>query len=122
MMTTKKQNTEFGIVASLAIIVVSLWCKVDLYIFAVITLLVCLLFPKLYSPFSQLWFGLAKVLERMMSKSLLFLIFFFVITPVGMLRKALGKDSLHTGFSKKQKSIFESTTHTYKSENMEKQF
>ena len=121
-MTTKKQNTEFGIVASLAIIAVSIWCKTDLYVFALITLLASLLFPILYTPFAWLWFGLAKVLERVMSKALLFLIFFLVITPVGLIRKALGKDSLHTGLSGKKKSFFETPMHTYKREDMDNQY
>ena len=121
-MTTKKQNTEFGIVASIAILAVSLRFKIDLYVIAVITLLVSLLFPVLYSPFAWLWFGLAKGLERVMSKGVLFLIFFLVITPVGLIRKALRKDSLHTGYSKNRKTLFENQIHTYKSEELERQF
>jgi len=119
---TTKQNTDFGIVASITIIAVSIWCKIDLYAFAVAALLTALLFPKLYTPFTWLWFGMAKVLERFTSKTLLFLIFFLIITPVGLLRKTLGKDNLHTNLSQKYKNIFESPPHAYQSEDMEKQF
>lgn len=121
-MTTKKQNTEFGLVVSLVILIISLWFKIDLYVFAVITLLVSLLFPKLYTPFTWLWFGLAEILERVMSKVLLFLIFFLVITPVGLIRRMFGKDNLHTGRSKNKNSLFENQIHTYTPEELERQF
>ena len=121
-MTSKQQNTGFGLVASLVILAMSIWYKIDLYIFAVITLLISLLLPKLYTPFAWLWFGLAKLLEQFMSKVVLFLIFFLVVTPVGLIRRMLGKDSLHTGVSKKQKNFFETQIHKYEAVDLEKQF
>ena len=121
-MISNKQNTEFGLVASLTILVISFWSGIDLKVVAVITLLVGLLFPRLYTPFAWLWFGMAKVLERFMSKVILFLIFFLVVTPVGLLRKALGKDSLHTCRSKNKTSLFENQTHCYHPEDIVNQF
>ena len=122
MTTTKQQNIEFGLVATLAILVSSIWFKLDLYIFAVTTLLLSMLLPKLYTPFAWLWFGLAKILERVMSKLVLLLIFFLVITPVGLIRHMLGKDNLHISGSKKQKNFFENPIHIYKPEDMDNQF
>ena len=121
-MTTKQQNTGFGLVASLVIIVVSIWCKIDLYLIAVLALLVSLLLPVLYTPFAWLWFGLAKILEQVMSKVILFLIFFLVVTPVGLLRRILGKDNLHTGASNRKKNFFEHQIHRYEARDLEKQF
>ena len=121
-MTTKQQNTGFGLVASLVILIVSIWYKIDLCLFAVLALLVSLLLPVLYTPFAWLWFGLAKILEQVMSKVILFLIFFLVVTPVGLLRRILGKDSLHTDASNKQKNFFENQVHRYEAADFEKQF
>ena len=121
-MVSKKQNTEFGIVASIAILVMSVWYGIDLNIYIIIMLLACLLFPKAYTPFTWLWFGLAKVLERFMSKVVLFLVFFLVITPVGLIRRVLRKDNLHRGRSQMQTNIFENQIHTYKPCDLEKQF
>jgi len=121
-LTTKKQNTEFGLVVSLTILVGSICFKIDLYAFAVITLLVSLLFPILFTPFAWLWSELAKILEYVMSKVVLFLIFFLIITPVGLIRRVLGKDTLHTGHSKNNKSLFDNQIHAYTPEDLEKQF
>ena len=121
-MVSKKQNTEFGVVASLAMLIVSVWHKIDLNVYIIILLLASLLFPVIYTPFAWLWFGLAKVLERIMSKVALLLIFVLVITPVGLIRRVFGKDNLHKSRSQMQKNIFENQIHTYKSCDLEKQF
>lgn len=121
-MTTKKQNVEFGLVASLAVLVVSIHYKVNLNVVVVVTLLASLLMPKLYAPFAWLWFWMGKALGIVMSKVVLSLIFFLIVTPVGMMRRALGKDNLHIGHSKRQKNFFEKQKHTYIPEDMEKQF
>jgi len=121
-MITKKQNTEFGIVVSLILLIVSIRFKIDLYVLVAITLLISLLFPKLFTPFAWLWFRSVEVLEQLMSKILLFPVFFFVITPVGQLRRMSGKDGLRIGNSKNKKSMFENKVHTYKPEDLERQF
>ena len=121
-MITRKQNTEFGIVVSLVFLILSIRFKIDLYVLVAITLLISLLFPKLFTPFAWIWFRSVEVLEPLMSKILLFLIFFFVVTPIGQLRKMLGNDSLHIGYPKNKKSMFENKVHTYKPEDLERQF
>ena len=119
---SKKQNTEFGVVASLAMLIVSVWHKIDLNVYIIILLLASLLFPVIYTPFAWLWFGLAKVLERIMSKVALLLIFVLVITPVGLIRRVFGKDNLHKSRSQMHKNIFENQIHTYKPCDFENQF
>jgi len=121
-MTTKKQNTEFGLVASLTILVVSVWYGLDLQVIALITLLVSLLIPKLYAPIAWLWFVLAKALERLMTKVILLLVFFIVVTPVALLRRVLGKENLLKERSKNKTSLFENHTHTFRPEDMINQF
>lgn len=117
---TKKQNTEFGMVVTFVLLVVSLWFKIDCYVFATIALLVSMLFPVLYTPFAWVWFRLAKLLELVMSKVTLFLVFFLVVTPVGLARRLAGKDNLR--LKNDQKSMLVDRTHLYEAADLEKQF
>ena len=46
-----------------------MYFKIDLNVYAVVILLVSLLFPVLFTPFAWLWFGLASVVEAATSQS-----------------------------------------------------
>ena len=50
--------------------------------------------PKIFGPASKLWFGLSAVLGAVMSRVILTLVFFLVLTPMGLARRAMGKDAL----------------------------
>ncbi|MDR0863952.1 MAG: hypothetical protein LBO74_03350 [Candidatus Symbiothrix sp.] len=122
-MITKKENIEFGMTLTLVLLVISWWLDKQWLGTAILCLLVCLLFPCLYTPFTKIWFGLAKGLEGGMSKVILFLIFFLVITPVAGIRRMLGKDSLNLrNFAKNSKSIWVERFHSYTKNDLNKQF
>jgi hypothetical protein len=77
--------------------------------FAVATaiLVVNMTAPKVFGPASKLWFGLSAVLGAMMSKVILSLVFFVILTPMGLARRALGKDTLRlAAFKKGTDSVF----------------
>lgn len=42
------------------------------------------------------WMALAEILGAIATTAVLFLVFFLVVTPLGVLRRALGKDPLRT--------------------------
>lgn len=63
--------------------------------------------PMVYGPASKLWFGLSGLMGAVMSKVILSVIYFAVLTPVGLLRRALGKDTLRLAdFKKSRDSAF----------------
>jgi len=63
--------------------------------------------PRLFAPASKLWFGLSAVLGAVMSRVILAVVFFLVLTPVGLLRRAMGKDTLKlTAFKQGAGSVF----------------
>ncbi|MBI5519001.1 MAG: hypothetical protein HY916_02955 [Desulfovibrio sp.] len=67
--------------------------------------------PMLFGPASRLWFGLSAVLGTVMSKVILTLVYYLVLTPVGLLRRAMGKDSLRLKtFKKGTESVFHTRT------------
>jgi hypothetical protein len=61
---------------------------------AIIGLVVDMTLPQLYRPVAVLWLGLSHLLGTVLSKILLTLVFFDVVTPIGLARKLLGFDSL----------------------------
>jgi hypothetical protein len=120
---TKKENIEFGMTLTLVLLVISWWFGKQLVGVSIICLLICLLAPRLYTPFTKIWFRLAKGLEKLMSKVILFLIFFLVVTPVAIIRRLLGKDSLHLrNFAKNNRSVWMERSHSYTKDDFEKQF
>ena len=123
MKPQKTKNIEFGMMVTLVLLIITLWKRNDWYLYAIITLAVAMLIPVLYTPFAWFWFRLAKILEQTTSKIILFLVFFIVITPVGIIRRLTRKDTLQLKrFQKDKRSVFEEKEHRYTQKDMEKQF
>jgi hypothetical protein len=61
---------------------------------AIPILIINMIYPMIYKPVAIFWLGLSHLLGTFMSKILLTTIFFLVVTPVGLLRRLLGYDSL----------------------------
>ncbi|MUM77837.1 hypothetical protein GKC30_09340 [Pseudodesulfovibrio sp. F-1] len=60
-------------------------------------LLVNMTFPGLYRLPARLWFGFSALLGTVMSKVILGIIFFGLVTPLALLRKMLGHDPMRLG-------------------------
>ena len=50
--------------------------------------------PRWLAPAARVWFRFGLLLHRIMSPVILAVIYFGVVTPTGLLRRALGKDPL----------------------------
>lgn len=50
--------------------------------------------PAVFKPFAVAWFGLSHAMGTVMSRLILSLAFFLVVTPVAVLRRVLGKDPM----------------------------
>ncbi|MBN1560103.1 hypothetical protein JW998_07615 [candidate division KSB1 bacterium] len=86
----------FGLLATLIFILGSrpqrawwLWSIGALFLVLVFFL------PFLLKPIHRLWMGLSLVLGYFMSRLLLTLLFFLVITPIGLAMRLFGKDILN---------------------------
>ncbi len=123
-MITRKQNTDFGMVLTLVLLICGIWLRYDaLFIVSIGTLAVSILFPVLYTPFSFLWYGLASILERVFSTLLLVVLFCLLVTPVALLRRWFSKDSMRIrSFKKGTGSVFLEKETTYQSTDLENQF
>jgi predicted membrane metal-binding protein len=113
--TTKKQSVEFGLVTILVTILLAIYFKQNYFVLAALLLtLITLLVPIVFSPFAAFWFWLSKILSLIGSRVFLTIVFFIVVTPVGMIRRLLKRDSLKIDhFKKSTKSVMTDRDHLY---------
>lgn len=121
---SEKQSVETGIVFSLIAIIIGYYAHENaFYLVAVSFLLVSLLIPVLLKPLAFVWFGLSKALGWVTSRILLFIIFYSVVTPMGLIRKLLGKDSLQLRqFGKGKSSVYTDRQHEFSASDLDYPF
>ena len=61
---------------------------------AIAALVVDMVWPAAFTPFAVVWFGLSDVMGAVVSKILLTVLFVGVVTPIGLVRRALGQDPM----------------------------
>lgn len=90
---------------------------------AVGILVVGLLIPAWLMPLAVLWFAIGRGLSFVFSNIILTLLFFLLITPVGLFRRMLGKDRLRVKqWKKSTASVFTKRDHTFRSSDLEKPY
>ncbi|MGK2905033.1 MAG: SxtJ family membrane protein [Desulfuromonadales bacterium] len=86
----------------------------------IVFLLVTMTFPKIYKPFAMVWFGFSHALGTVVSRLLLTLLFYLLVTPVGLVRRILGKDAMQVkSWKKGQASVFQNRDHLFKREDLD---
>jgi hypothetical protein len=112
---SKKQCVEFGLVTILAAIFLAICLRQNYLVIAAFFLtLITLIVPIVFYPFAAVWFWLSKVLSVIGSRVLLTIVFFIVVTPVGLIRRLLKRDSLKIDqFKKSTKSVMTDRDHLY---------
>ena len=79
--------------------------------------------PGLYRPIAVLWFGLSDLMGAVMSKILLSLVFFLVVTPIAILRRLFGKDALKLrAFKASKDSVMLERNHTFAARDLERPY
>jgi hypothetical protein len=70
--------------------------------------------PSLFKPFAWLWLGFSSVAGAIISRIILALVFFLIVTPMALLRRIFGKDTLMLKkFRKGRESVFMTRDKTY---------
>ena len=102
-------NKSFGIVFFIFFLLVSLYpllknenIRIWSLIIALIFLVLGLFNSKILSPLNQLWFKFGLILGKIISPVIMGIIFFGVVTPIGVLMKILSKDLLSLKFNKEK--------------------
>ena len=79
--------------------------------------------PTLFQPFAALWLGISELMGRVMSKVILAIIFFVVVTPIALIRGLTGADAMQKKQWKKgQGSVYRTIDKTLGPEDLEHMF
>ena len=96
-------NRNFGLVFFVVFLIFSFWpltydgsIRIWFAIISLIFLILGLMNSKLLTPLNKLWFKFGILLGSIVSPIIMGIVFFLVVTPIGIFMRFLGKDLLKT--------------------------
>jgi hypothetical protein len=102
-------NRSFGIVFFVVFLLIALYpltnegeIRIWSVIISLIFLILGLLNSKILTPLNKLWFKFGIFLGKMISPLIMGIIFFLVVTPIGLIMRLLGKDVLNLKYNDNQ--------------------
>ena len=100
-------NRSFGILFSIVFAIIAFWPTINgnpLRLWSipisVIYLVLGLLNSKLLSPLNIVWIKFGELLGRIIAPMVMAIIYFIIVTPIGLFMRLIGKDLLNIKFSK----------------------
>lgn len=121
---TKDQAKDAAAAFVLMCLLLSLYTTNFLYVkIGVVLLLIAMIFPMSFRYFAIVWFGFSHLLGTVVSKIILSIIFFVIVSPVGVFRKALGFDSLRLReFKKSSNSVMIVRNYKFVAKDLERPY
>ena len=99
-------NRNFGIVFFVVFLLISLYPLINSQDIRLWSLLISFIFLTLglansiiLSPLNKLWFSFGILLGKIISPIIMGIIFFLVVTPIGIFMRVLGKDILNLKYN-----------------------
>jgi hypothetical protein len=99
-------NRSFGIVFFLFFLIIGLYPLIKgselrswSIIISIIFLILGILNSRILTPLNKLWFKLGLFLGKIVSPIIMGIIFFLVLTPIGLIMRFLGKDILNLRYN-----------------------
>ena len=99
-------NRSFGIVFFIVFLLISIYPLINNEDIRIWSLLVSLIFlvlglinSNILSPLNKLWFKFGILLGKIISPIIMGIIFFLVVTPIGLMMRIIGKDLLNLKYS-----------------------
>lgn len=106
-------NKSFGIVFFVVFLIISLYpltylgeIRIWSLIISFIFLILGLLNSNLLAPLNIIWFKFGILLGKIVSPLIMGVIFFLVVTPIGIIMRLMGKDVLNLKYNKKDESYW----------------
>tara|TARA_B100000965_G_scaffold347437_1_gene319536 strand:+ start:78 stop:461 length:384 start_codon:yes stop_codon:yes gene_type:complete len=104
-------NRNFGIVFTIVFLIISFWPLLNngdirywSLIISFIFFVLALINSKILTPLNKAWMKFGLILGKIVSPLVMGIIFFFVVTPTGIIMRLLGKDLLN--LKKNNKSTY----------------
>ncbi len=109
-------NRNFGIVFFIVFLIISLYpmtknqdIRIWSFAIAFIFLILGILNSKILTPLNKTWFRFGLLLGKIVSPLVMGIIFFLVVTPIGLFMRIVGKDILNLKFNKNESYWIEKT-------------
>ena len=109
-------NRSFGIVFFIIFFLIALYpllsdqeIRLWALIISAIFLILGLLKSKLLTPLNKLWFRFGIFLGKIITPIIMGIIFFIVVTPIGLIMRLIGKDLLNLKYNKEKSYWIEKT-------------
>jgi len=121
---TRDQSRDTG----MAMVLLLLLAQVTLdrsgfLVAAIVVHIVNMTAPQVFRPVAVVWLGLSHLIGAIVSRVLLSIVFTLVVTPVGLLRRVAGKDSLRLrAFKASDESVMVQRNHTCAAGDLEKPY
>ncbi len=98
----KSTNKSFGIVFFIVFFLIGIYplfnehnIRIWSILISLVFLILGLLNSKILTPLNKLWFKFGLLLGKIISPLIMGIIFFLVVTPIGLFMRMLGKDLLN---------------------------
>ena len=106
-------NRNFGLVFFVVFLIFSFWpltydgsIRIWFAIISLIFLILGLMNSKLLTPLNKLWFKFGIILGAIIAPISMGVVFFLVITPIGLTMRIMGKDLLRKKYDKKKETYW----------------
>ena len=117
-------NRSFGIVFFVFFLIIAIYPLINgdelrlwSLVISIIFLLLGLVNSKIINPLNKLWFKFGIFLGKIISPLIMGIIFFLVVTPIGLLMRLLNKDLLNLKFNNNNTYWIEKTEPKSKMKN-----
>ena len=117
-------NRSFGIVFFVVFLIIATYPLINgdglrlwSLIISIVFLFLGLLNSKILNPLNKLWFKFGIFLGKIISPLVMGIIFFLVVTPIGLLMRLLNKDLLNLNFNNNTSYWIEKTDPKSKMKN-----
>ena len=93
--STPEQAKDTGMAMVLICLLLGYWGKFPKFLpVAIAVLILTMAWPNAFRPLAGLWFGLSHLLGSVVSRVVLTVLFFLIVTPIGVIRRWRGADAL----------------------------
>lgn len=121
---TRDQSRDTGMAMVLLLLILFVVRKREAFLIGAMVLHVLnMILPQIYRPIAVVWLGLSDLLGTVVSKIVLSIVFFGIVTPIATLRRLLGKDSLKLrAFKAGQDSVMVERNHRFIGADLERPY
>ena len=117
-------NRSFGVVFFIVFLLIAIYplinsgeLRIWSLILSLLFLILGLLNSKILYPLNKIWFKFGLLLGKIVSPLVMVIIFFLVVTPIGLLMRILNKDLLNLNFNKSKSYWIEKNEQKSKMKN-----